>query len=76
MNCLDKPGCIWNADGTGFNMGSNVTKVIGPSERNCHVPHITAGKQRLTVMYCGSASGKMIPPFLSSQSPNLAPSIL
>lgn len=46
-NIVDKPSRIWNADETGFNMGSNKSKVIGPA-RITRVPHITAGKQRLT----------------------------
>ena len=67
-NLIDKPSRIWNADETGFNMGSNKSKVIGPS-RVARVPHVTAGKQRLTVMYCGSASGQMMPPFFVYPEP-------
>ena len=67
---LDKPNRIWNADESGFNMGSNKSKVIGPAKSNkSHVPHVTAGKQRLTVMYCGSASGQMMPPFFVYPEP-------
>lgn len=69
IRCLDKPSRIWNADVTGFNMGSNKAKVIGPSRRNVAVPHITTGKERLTVMYCGSASGQMMPPFFVYPEP-------
>lgn len=47
--CLDKTSRIWNCDETDFNMGSDKGKVTGPSERNINVPHITGGKQRLTV---------------------------
>lgn len=67
-NLIDKPSKIWNADETGFNMGSNKSKVIGPS-RVTRVPHVTAGKQRLTVMFCGSASGQMMPPFFIFPEP-------
>ena len=67
-NLIDKPSRIWNADETGFNMGSNKSKVIGPA-RVTRVPHVTAGKQRLTVMYCGSASGQMMPPFFVYPGP-------
>jgi hypothetical protein len=69
-NIIDKPSRIWNADETGFNMGSNKSKVIEPA-RVARVPHVTAGKQRLTVMYCGSASGQMMPPFLCTHSLHL-----
>ena len=69
IRCLDKPSRIWNCDETGFSMGSNKAKVIGPSNRDSQVPHITGGKQRLTVMYCGSASGQMIPPYFVYPEP-------
>ncbi|WAR05559.1 hypothetical protein MAR_020928 [Mya arenaria] len=49
-NLIDKPSRIWNANETGFSMSSNKSKVIGPT-RVSRVPHITAGKERLTVMY-------------------------
>ncbi|XP_052219882.1 uncharacterized protein LOC127837083 isoform X2 [Dreissena polymorpha] len=68
-NLIDKPSRIWNADETGFNMGSNKSKVIGPAKRDLSVPHITSGKQRLTVMFCGSATGQMMPPFLVYPEP-------
>ena len=61
---IDKPGQIWNADETGFTMGSKAGKVIGPSNRAAPVPHVTSSKDRLTAMFCGNAEGKMIPPFL------------
>lgn len=50
-------------------MGSNKSKVIGPTRRDLGVPHISFGKQRLTVMFCGSASGQMMPPFLVYPEP-------
>ncbi|WAQ95774.1 hypothetical protein MAR_028464 [Mya arenaria] len=69
IDCLDKPSRIWNADESGFNMGSASAKVIGPTRRDLAVPHITAGKQRLTVMYCGRATGEMMPPFFVFPEP-------
>ena len=48
-NLIEAPSRIWNADEAGFNMGSNKSKVIGPSRKDLNVPHITSGKQRLTV---------------------------
>lgn len=69
IGLIDKPSKIWNADETGFNMGSNKSKVIGPTRRDLGVPHISFGKQRLTVMFCGSASGQMMPPFLVYPEP-------
>ena len=69
INCLDKANRIWNADETGFNMGSNKTRVIGPASRSVPVPHITAGKQRLTVMFCGNASGQLMPQFFVYPEP-------
>ena len=49
---LDKPANIWNADETGFTMGYNKSKVIGPSRKDITVPNIGGSKQRLTVMFC------------------------
>lgn len=69
IGLIDKPSKIWNADETGFNMGSNKSKVIGPTRRDLGVPHISFGKQRLTVMFCGSASGQMMLPFLVYPEP-------
>lgn len=45
IGLIDKPSKIWNADETGFNMGSNKSKVIGPTRRDLGVPHISFGKQ-------------------------------
>ena len=65
---LDKPERIWNADETGFNMGSKTGKVIGPSKAKTpsQVPHCTGGssKDRLTVMFSCNADGQMMPPFM------------
>lgn len=58
IGLIDKPSKIWYADETGFNMGSNKSKVIGPIRRDLGVPHISFGKQRLTVMFCGVSLGK------------------
>lgn len=63
----NKPKRIFNADETGFSLGSKAGKVIGPlKEKAAQVPHVTGGqsKQRLTVMFCGSANGDMLPPFM------------
>ncbi|KAK3099982.1 hypothetical protein FSP39_012930 [Pinctada imbricata] len=61
---IDKPGQIFNADETGFTMGSKAGKVIGPAERSASVPHVSVTKDRLTAMFCGNADGAMIPPLL------------
>jgi hypothetical protein len=70
---IDKPTRIWNADETGFSMGSTSGKVIGPTraEHPTQVPHLSGGhsKQRLTVMFCGSADGTMMPPFFVYPEP-------
>lgn len=66
---LNQPGRIYNADETGFNMGGNKSKVIGPTRRDLNVPHISCGKQRLTVMFCGNAAGQMIPPYFVYPEP-------
>ncbi|XP_060599869.1 jerky protein-like [Ruditapes philippinarum] len=50
-------------------MGANKSKVIGPSRKDIPVPQISVGKQRLTVMYCGNASGQMMPPFFVFPEP-------
>ncbi|XP_038046939.1 uncharacterized protein LOC119721120 [Patiria miniata] len=73
LNLLDKPHRIWNADETGFQMGSKSGHVIGPttSEYTGSLPHLTGGstKQRLTVMYCGNAEGELMPPFFVFPKP-------
>lgn len=69
---LDKPKRIWNADETGFSMGSVPGRVIGPLKSNGHkVPHVSGGhsKQRHTVMFCGNASGDIIPPYFVYPEP-------
>ncbi|XP_056003489.1 uncharacterized protein LOC130049641 [Ostrea edulis] len=67
---VDKPGQIWNADETGFSVGSVAGKVIGPAKKG-QVPHLSGGhsKQRFTVMFCGAADGRMIPPFIVFPEP-------
>ena len=69
INLIDEPSRIWNADETGFNMSSNKCKVIGPSRKDKNVSLISGGKQRLTVMFCGSASGQMMPPYMIYPQP-------
>ncbi|XP_053408066.1 LOW QUALITY PROTEIN: uncharacterized protein LOC128559734 [Mercenaria mercenaria] len=70
---LDKPERIYNADETGFTMGSKSGKVIGPS-KSVHagpVPHVSGGKskERVTVMYCANAAGTVIPPYFVFAKP-------
>lgn len=52
-------------------MGSIAGKVIGPTKKG-QVPHLSGGhsKQRYTVMFCGAADGKMLPPFFVFPEPN------
>ena len=73
QDLIDKPSRIWNADETGFSMASTAGKVIGParSKVSSHVPHVSGGssKQRLTVMFCGSADGRIMPPFMVYPEP-------
>lgn len=70
---IGKPKCIWNADETGFSMGSVSGKVIGPTraEHPSQVPHLSGGhsKQRFTVMFCGSADGTIMPPYFVYPEP-------
>ena len=70
---MDKAHRVWNADETGFSMGSKAGKVVGPAKTvyKPDVPHITGGstKQSFTVMYCASADGQLMPPFFVYQAP-------
>ncbi|XP_041361896.1 uncharacterized protein LOC121377863 [Gigantopelta aegis] len=70
---LESPSRIWNADETGFCMGSTPGKVIGPIKEkgSYHIPHVTGGssKERLTALFCASADGRMMPPFLVYPAP-------
>ncbi|WAR05055.1 hypothetical protein MAR_020424 [Mya arenaria] len=52
----------------GVTISGTFSKVIGPTRQDLAVPHITSGKERLTVMFCGNASGKMMSPYLVSPS--------
>ncbi|XP_062576029.1 uncharacterized protein LOC134237890 [Saccostrea cucullata] len=67
---IDNPGRVWNADETGFSVGSIAGKIIGPNKKS-QVPHVAGGhsKQRFTVMFCGAANGQMIPPFIIFPEP-------
>lgn len=64
-NLFDKPNCIFNCDETGFNTdekakgcffrrGVNFTPILNPS----------GGKAMYTVLFSGSAYGKIMPPFV------------
>ncbi|XP_046571695.1 jerky protein homolog-like [Haliotis rubra] len=71
---IDSPERIWNADETGFSMGSKASTVVGPTRRgstSSQVPHASGGssKQRSTVMLCGCADGRMMPPFYVYPAP-------
>ena len=68
-NLIEAPSRIWNAGEAGFNMGSNKNKVIVPSRKDLNVPHITSGKQRLAVMFCGNVAGQMMPPHFIYSEP-------
>ena len=73
---LDKPASIWNADECGFTMGSKAGTVIGPvrTQKSFQVPHVTgsSSKERLTTMFCCSAAGVIMPPFLVYPRPKPA----
>ena len=73
QDLIDKPPVAWNADETGFSMASTAGKVIGPARSKVlsHKPHVSGGssKQRLTVMFCGSADGRIMPPFMVYPEP-------
>jgi hypothetical protein len=64
---MNKPEQIWNADESGYSLGSKTGSVIGPSRTSfpTQVPHLagSSSKARLTVMFCASASGSIMPPF-------------
>ncbi|XP_062571348.1 uncharacterized protein LOC134233399 [Saccostrea cucullata] len=70
---LDKPHRIYNADETGFTMGSKAGVVVGPTRQRYteDIPHLSGGstKQRMTVMYCGNAEGVLLPPFFVYPKP-------
>lgn len=72
-NHLDKPERVYNADETGFTMGSKSGQVIGPSKKlqKEPVPHVTGGrsKERVTGMYCANAEGTILPPFFVFAKP-------
>lgn len=72
LGLADKPRRIFNADESGFSLGSKTGKVIGPLKSQIpQVPHVSGGhsKQRLTVMFCASADGAMLPPYFVYPTP-------
>ena len=73
---LDKTASIWNADECGFAMGSKAGAVIGPvrTYKSFQVPHVngSSSKERLTTMFCCSAAGVIMPPFLVYPRPKPA----
>ena len=74
LELMDKPHRIWNADETGFAMGSKGGNVLGPSKAVYAgpIPHVSggSGKDRLTVMYsAANAEGTLMPPFLVYPEP-------
>ena len=69
---LNSPSRIYNADETGFSLGSVAGRVIGSSRihGSSQIPHVTGkSKQRITVMFCGAANGAMLPPFIIYPDP-------
>ncbi|KAH3866237.1 hypothetical protein DPMN_029296 [Dreissena polymorpha] len=70
---FNKPERIWNADKTGFQMGSKAGYIIEQSKKKfpTQVPHMSGSstKARLTVMFSASASGSMMPSFYVSPEP-------
>ncbi|KAJ8311780.1 hypothetical protein KUTeg_010661 [Tegillarca granosa] len=70
LNLLDKPNRIYNADETGFSMGSKAGKVIGPQWLK-QVPHISGGrsKERYSVMFTACAERKTMSPFFVYPEP-------
>ena len=72
LHLLDQPSRIYNADESGFSMGSKPSSVIGPTKVNCprNPPHLCGQtKKRLTGMFCANAEGSVIPPFLIYPKP-------
>lgn len=72
LHLLDQPQRIYNADESGFSMGSKPSSVIGPTKKNCpsNPPHLCGQtKKRLTGMFCANAEGDVIPPFLVYPQP-------
>lgn len=73
IGLLEKPSRIYNADESGFSLGSVAGRVIGPSRTSSNIsqiPHVSGcSKQRFTVMYCAAADGAMIPPFIIFPEP-------
>lgn len=72
LHLLDKPNRVYNADESGFSMGSKAGSVIGPTKSDFpgNLPHLSGNsKKRLTAMFCGNAEGDIIPPFLVYPSP-------
>ncbi|XP_045177895.2 jerky protein homolog-like [Mercenaria mercenaria] len=72
LHLLDKPHRVYNADESGFSMGSKASVVIGPTKKEYpdNLPHLCGQtKKRLTGMFCANAEGEVIPPFLVYPQP-------
>ena len=61
----DKPECIFNLDETGFNTDLRAGKVYTQTAAaNVYQKSPTCGKSSFTVLFCVSASGVFLPPFV------------
>ena len=61
----DYPSRIWNADETGFCLGSASKKILARcGSRSVHEVGGSSDHQFITVNVCGSASGIKLPPFI------------
>ena len=63
--CMDYSSRLWNCDETGFCTSFTSKKVI--AQRGCREVHETgggSGREYVTVIGCGSASGDRLPPYI------------
>ena len=63
---------IWNCNETGLNTDMTAKKVFIPKgKKDSHLKSPTAGKTSYSVLACGSASGRILPPFTVYKGKNL-----
>ena len=71
-NLIDKPWVIFNLDETGFNTDRvNLKVYVGKEVKNAYLLTPPGTKNMYTVLFCVSATGEYLPPYIIYRSKNL-----
>jgi len=71
-NLSDRPHCIFNLDETGLRTDPTAGKIfVRKSSKTAYYLTPSCGKAMYTVLFCGSAAGQCLPPFVVYKALNL-----